>query len=189
MALVVWLALACYVLGIESLRNLQSPQENRMPKTPSSEPSFSPACDPRLPAAAFAYRTSNNLLSQTDLGAINITAWLCRDKQGVEAVQVNPNVTIAQLKQHYGSAASPDAELGFHSEGIAAEWFRTHPQLKVLQIFTERYPCAKTCAPLLKHYYPGVAWYYYYKPSSWTNDRGQFIARASKILKSAYGLP
>ena len=160
-----------------------------MPKIPSSDPAFGPACDSRLPAAALAYRRTNGLLSQTDLGALNITAWLYSNKQSVEDVQVNPNVTIAHLKQLYGSAATPDAELGFHSEAMAAEWFRTRPDLKVLQIFTERYPCSKTCAPLLRHYYPGRAWHYYYRPSSWTNDRGQFIARAAAILKSAYGLP
>ena len=56
-----------------------------MPKTPSSDPPppLSPACDPRLPAAALAYRTAHNLLSQTDLGAINVTAWLYRYPQGV----------------------------------------------------------------------------------------------------------
>ena len=160
-----------------------------MPKTPSSEPSFGPLCDPRLPTAALAYRRKNNLLSPSDLGAINVTAWLYRDKQGVEGVQVNPNVTIAHLKQLHGSAATPDAEVGFHSEALAAEWFRTRPQFTVLSIFTERYPCAKSCAPLLRTYYPGRTWYYYYKPSSWTNDRGQFIARAAGILKSVYGLP
>jgi hypothetical protein len=159
-----------------------------MPKTPSSDPPTSPICDPRLPSAALAYRKSNNLLSQTDLGALNVTAWLYCDKQGVEAVQVNPNVTIAQLKSQFGSAATPDAELGFHSEAIAAEWFRTRTQLKVLQIFTERYPCAKSCGPLLKTYYPGRTWYYYYRPSSWTTDRGQFIARAATVLKTAYSL-
>jgi hypothetical protein len=104
-------------------------------------------------------------------------------------VQVNPNVTISQLKQQHGPAATPDAEVGFHSEAVAAEWFRTRRDLKVLQVFTERYPCAKTCAPLLKDYYPGISWYFYYRSSSWTNDRGQFIARAAAILKSAYGLP
>jgi len=162
-----------------------------MPKTPSSEPPppFSPACDPRLPAAALAYRTTQNLLSQTDLGAINVTAWLYRDPQGVQGVQVNPNVTIAQLKQQFGPAPTRDAETGFHSEAVAAEWFRTRRDLTVLQVFTERYPCSKMCAPLLKHYYPGIPWYFYYRPTSWTNDRGQFIPRAAGILKSAYGLP
>ena len=114
-----------------------------MLKRPSSEPATNPICDPRLPAAALAYQRSNNLLSQTDLGTLNVTAWLYCDKEGVEAVQVNPNVTISQLKRQFGSAATPDAELGFHSEAMAAEWFRTRTQLKVLQIFTERIPVQK----------------------------------------------
>ena len=81
------------------------------------------------PATALAYRRTNGLLSQTDLGALNITAWLYCDKQGIESVQVNPNVTIAQLRQLYGSAATPDAELGFHSEAMAAEWFPDHQSI------------------------------------------------------------
>ena len=162
-----------------------------MPKTPSSEPPppLSPACDPRLPAAALAYRTAHNSLSQTDLGAINVTTWLYPNPQGVHGVQVNPNGTIAQLKQQSGAAPTPDAETGFHSEAMAAEWFRTRRDLTVLQVFTERYPCSKMCAPILKHHYPGTPWCFYTGRSSWTNGRGQFIVRAAGILKSAYGLP
>jgi Xanthomonas XOO_2897-like deaminase len=161
-----------------------------MPKVPNSKPADSPRCDPRLPDAALRYRmTANPQLTTRDaLGAINVTAWLYRDRSGVEGIQVNPNVTIAELTRVFGPAPTPDAEVGFHSEGRAAEWFRVRPNLQVLQIFTERIPCRQMCAPMLKNYYPGVPWYYYYDASSWVGNRGELLKRAGDILKAAYGL-
>lgn len=161
-----------------------------MPKIPNSKPIDSPRCDPRLPEAALRYRMTANppLTTRDALGAINVTAWLYRDKQGVQGIQVNPNVTIAELVELFGKASTPDAEVGFHSEGRAAEWFRLRPELQVLQIFTERAPCAYMCAPLLRHYYPGVPWYYYYDRGSWVGNRGELLKRAGEILKTAYGL-
>jgi hypothetical protein len=117
-----------------------------------------------------------------------VTAWLYRDKQGVEGIQANPNITIAELRALFGRAATPQAEVGFHSEARAAEWFRLRPDLQVLQIFTERVPCIHMCAPLLRHYYPGVPWYYYYDSSSWVGNRGELLKRAGDILKTVYGL-
>ncbi len=161
-----------------------------MPRTPNSRPIDSPRCDPRLPQAALRYRitASPPLTTREALGTINVTAWLYRDKQGVEGILVNPNVTIAELARAFGPAATPDAEVGFHSEGRAAEWFRTRPDLQVLQIFTERIPCARMCAPLLRVYYPGVPWYYYYDSTSWKGSRGELLKRAGDVLKTAYGL-
>jgi hypothetical protein len=128
------------------------------------------------------------LTSARYLGAINVTAWLYRDKRGVEGILVNPNTTIAELLRQFGPADTPDAEVGIHSEGRAAEWFRTRPDLRVLQIFTERVPCAMMCAPLLRHYFPGVPWYYYYDRNSWRGPGGGLIRTAAQALKSAYGL-
>jgi len=161
-----------------------------MPKAPNSKPIDSPRCDPRLPEAALRYRktTSPALTTREALGAINVTAWLYKDKSGVEGIQVNPNVTIAELTRLFGPASTPDAEVGFHSEGRAAEWFRVRPDLQVLQIFSERIPCGQMCAPLLQHYYPGVPWYYYYDSSSWIGNRGERLKRAGDILKTVYGL-
>lgn len=161
-----------------------------MPRTPNSKPIDSPRCDPRLPEAALRYRLTANppLTSRDALGAINVTAWLYRDESGAEAIQVNPNTTIAELHRLFGPAATPDAEVGIHSEGKAAEWFRIRPTLKVIQIFTERIPCAQMCAPLLRHHYPGVPWYYYYDSTSWRGARGERIKRAGDILKTVYGL-
>jgi len=123
------------------------------------------------------------------LGAINVTAWLYRDKQGVERIQVNPNTTIAELLAQFGPAETPDAEVGIHSEARAAEWFRIHPGYRVLQIFTERIPCAMMCAPMLRHYFPGVPWYYYYDRRSWTGGPGGGLLKtAGEVLKTAYGL-
>ena len=101
---------------------------------------------------------------------------------------MNPNVAIAELNRAFGPASTRDAEVGFHSEGRAAEWFRLRPDLQVPQIFTERISCRKMCSPMLRHYYPGVPWYYYYDPSSWTRDPDELLKRAGDILKTAYGL-
>ena len=90
-----------------------------MPRIPSSRPFDAPQCDMRLPEAALRYRRTANpvLTTPQALGAINVTAWLYRDRNGVEGIQVNPNVTIAELARAYGPAATPDAEVGLHSEG------------------------------------------------------------------------
>jgi hypothetical protein len=161
-----------------------------MPKTPSSRPFDSPPCDPRLPEAALVFRRLNipSLMTLKYLGAINVTAWLYRDKEGVERIQVNPNTTIAELLRQFGPADTPDAEVGIHSEGKAAEWFRTKPMFEVLQIFSERIPCPKMCAPLLRAYFPGVPWYYYYDRRSWMGPGGKLLKTAAETLKTAYGL-
>jgi len=161
-----------------------------MVRWPNSKPADSLPCDLRLPEAALRYRMANSpqLITPEALGAINVTAWLYRDKRGVEGIQVNPNVTIAELKRAFGPAPTRDAEVGFHSEALAAEWFRTRPELQVLQVFSERIPCRHMCAPLLQHYYPGVPWYFYYDSASWVGNRGEQLKRAGEILKTAYGL-
>jgi hypothetical protein len=160
-----------------------------VPKIPNARP-FEARCDVRLPQTALDFRIGHSppLTSLKYLGALNVTAWLYRDKQGVEAIQVNPNTTIAELIKQFGPAETPDAEVGIHSEGRAAEWFRVRPALQVLQIFTERIPCSKMCAPLLKHYFPGVPWFYYYDENSWRGSGGGLVKRAGEVLKTAYGL-
>ena len=160
-----------------------------MPKTPNARP-LEARCDMRLPEAALAFRKGSAppLTSLKHLGAINVTAWLYRDKQGVERIQVNPNTTIAELLRQFGPAATPDAEVGIHSEGKAAEWFRVRPDLRVLQIFSERLPCSKMCGPLLTHYFRGVPWFYYYDRNSWRGPGGGLVKSAGEALKSAYGL-
>jgi hypothetical protein len=157
-------------------------------KTPLAAPSTAMRCDLRLPAAALEYRRTHRLLTAGDLGRINVTAWLYRDESGREAVQVNPNVPLGDLRRPGETRQNLPVEVGFHSEGIAAEWFRTRRNLTVLQIFTERFPCAAMCGPLLRAYYPGWAWYFYYRPSSWKDEHGQFVARAAGVLRTAYGL-
>ncbi len=143
-----------------------------------------------MPEAAFEYRVwhSPELTTDRYLGAINVTAWLYRDKAGNQGIQVNPNITIDALIRQFGPAATPDAEVGIHSEGQAAEWFRMRPQFQVLQIFSERIPCPMMCAPLLRAYFPGVPWYYYYDRRSWVGNNGKLIKGAADVLKSAYGL-
>lgn len=161
-----------------------------MLRIPNCRPMDSARCDPRLPEAALRYRRTMNppLTTREALGAINVTAWLYRDKNGVEGIQVNPNVTIAEIVRVFGPARTRDAEVGLHSEGRAAEWFRRRPELRVLQIFSERIPCRQMCAPLLRHYYPGIPWYYYYDSGSWIGNGGELMKRAGDILKTAYGL-
>jgi len=161
-----------------------------MSRVPNSKPLDSPTCDLRLPDAALRYRMTNRppLTTREALGAINVTAWLYTDKRGTQGIQVNPNVTIGELARLFGPAPTRDAEVGFHSEARAAEWFRVRPHLKVLQIFSERIPCPRMCAPLLRHYYPGIPWYYYYDSSSWVGNTGELIKRAGDVLKTVYGL-
>ena len=160
-----------------------------MPRVPASFPGGL-LCDPRLPAAALTYRRTSNpqLLSLQDLGALNVTARLYRDAEGVERIQVNPNVTIAELRKQFGPAATRDAEVGIHSEARAAEFFRVNPRFRVLKIFSERIPCAKMCAPLLRHYFPGIPWFYYYDRRSWRGTDGELVRKAAEALTAAYQL-
>ncbi len=97
-----------------------------MPKIPNAKPIDSPRCDARLPEAALRYRRTANppLITCEALGAINVTAWLYRDRNGVEGIQVNPNITIAELNRVFGPASTPDAKVGFHSEGYDGKKYR-----------------------------------------------------------------
>lgn len=159
-----------------------------MPLTPSSRP-VGLTCDPRLPIEALAFRRSiPELLSEGGLGKVNVTAWLYFDDKGSMHVKVNPNITLAQIRAEFGRAPTRDAETGIHSEGIAAEFFRQNPRFRVLQVFSERIPCRMMCAPMLKNYFPGVPWFYYYDRESWRGDQGELIKRAAAALKVAYGL-
>jgi hypothetical protein len=157
-----------------------------MPKPASSCPSFGTPCDARLPQAALQFRLRHSppLTTARFLAGINVTAWLYRDKAGVQCIQVNPNTTIEELIRKFGPAETPNAEVGFHSELRAAEWFRVRPHFQVLQIFSERIPCPEMCGPMLKTYYPGAPWYYYYDKRSWKGTN----SKAGEILKLAYGL-
>jgi hypothetical protein len=83
-----------------------------MARIPNSKPTGSPRCDPRLPDAALRYRVRQSLTTRDVLGAINITAWLYRDKYGVEGIKVNPNVTIAELRRVFGPASTPTQRSG-----------------------------------------------------------------------------
>lgn len=161
-----------------------------MPKPTSSRPISAPPCDPRLPAAALKFRRQNAppLTNAKFLRCINVTVWLYQDKAGRTDVQVNPNTPIKELIQKFGPAETPDAEVGFHSEMHAGEWFRVRPHLKVLQIFSERIPCAYMCGPFLRTYYRDVPWYYYYDERSWRDANGKVEKKAEHILKMAYEL-
>lgn len=160
-----------------------------MPKTPNARP-FDARCDMRLPEAALAFRRKSAppLTTGKYLSAINVTVWLYRDRTGNESLQVNPNTTITELIRQFGPADTPDAEVGIHSEGKAAEWFRVRPDLRVLQIFSERIPCPKMCAPLLNRYFTNVPWFYYYDRRSWIGPGGRPLKTAGEVLKTAYGL-
>jgi len=161
-----------------------------MPRTPVHHPSFATPCDTRLPQAALQFRLRHAppLTTARYLGSLNVTAWLYQDKEGVERIQVNPNTTIAELIQQFGPAETPDAEVGIHSEMRAGEWFRVRPELKVLQIFSERIPCPKMCGPMLRTWFPGVPWYYYCDRRTWVGASGSLIRYPSDILKVAYGV-
>jgi len=153
-------------------------------KTPAAVPPYDPSrADMRLPAAALKFRADNGLLTPEDFLHLNITAWLYHDKQNVEGILVNPNTTIAQLRAQFGPADTRDAEVGIHSEAKAAEYFRTHPELTVDQIFTERIPCPAMCAPLLGNYFAGKPVFYYYDRRSWSGSKS-----AGEVLAGIYGV-
>jgi hypothetical protein len=159
-----------------------------MPKMPSSRPEGW-KCDPRLTIEALAFRRSvPGLLSPEGLGRINVTAWLYLDDRGVKQVQVNPNITLTQIRAEFGRAPTRDAETGIHSEGIAGQFFKDNPRFRVLEIFSERVPCKIMCAPMLRNYFPGVPWFYYYDRNSWRGNDGELIKRAGETLRVAYGL-
>jgi hypothetical protein len=148
-------------------------------------PLYEPALvrpDMRLPEAALRFRRENRLIDEKGLRQINVTAWLYRDRAGIEGVQVNPNTTIAELVAQFGPADTRDAEVGIHSEGRAAEFFRLRRDLTVLQIFTERTPCLKMCRPLLRNYYPNTPVFYYYDRA---RQGGRTVADG---LAAVYGL-
>ena len=163
-----------------------------MPRVPSSTPSNwkdrlgLPPCDPRLPEAALAYRREHSLIDERSLGTINVTAWLYRGAHGVEGVQVNPNIPIEKLR-NLGTEYK-HVPVGFHSEFMAAEWFRTQPKLRVLQIFTERIPC-RDCADFLRHWYEDVpGWYYYIDRRSLPDDGGPIWKQTAEGLRNVYAL-
>jgi hypothetical protein len=159
-------------------------------KIPAAVPPFDPSrADMRLPQAALKFRVDNGLTSLENLRRLNITAWLYRDQSGVQGIQVNPNTTIAELLAQFGPADTRDAEVGIHSEGRAAEFFRTHPELTVVQIFTERIPCATMCAPLLGRYFPGIPVFYYYDRRTWgSKPAGEVLAGVYAVELRALAL-
>jgi hypothetical protein len=161
-----------------------------MAKIPSSYPRHAPPCNPTLPEKALQYRFDYPPPLTTDkfLGAFNVTAWLYRDAAGVHNVHLESNTTIEELKRKFGSAETPDAEVGFHSEMLAAQWFLGRLNLQVVQIFSERIPCPKMCAPMLRTYFPGIPWYYYYDRRSWIGSDGNLVKNPAAALKVAYGL-
>jgi hypothetical protein len=159
-----------------------------MARIPVAYPHDAPRPDTlmRLPEAALQYRRKNGLIRPNYLGSINVTAWLYldeRQKSAVPQICVNPNIPIADLIAEFGPAATRDAEVGIHSEAIAGEWFnKQRDSLRVLAIFSERIPCPKMCAPLLRTYFRGIPWFFYYNRRSWPDKR------PSEILQSAYEL-
>ena len=146
-------------------------------------------CDLRLPEIALEYRRQNSLLSNDALSGINVTAWLYRDSSGVERVQVNPNTTKAELREKFPlkNSNANGQEVGLHSEQMAAAWFQSQRSTKVMQIFTERFPCWE-CSNFLQRHYPGYPWYYYYDRRNWKGDDGEIIRKIAETLRHAYGL-
>ena len=159
-------------------------------KIPAAVPPFDPSrADMRLPQAALKFRIDNGLTTLENLRRLNITAWLYRDQNGIQGIQVNPNTTIAELLAQFGPADTRDAEVGIHSEGRAAEFFRTRPELTVVQIFTERIPCATMCAPLLGRYFPGIPVFYYYDRRTWgSKPAGEVLAGVYAVELRALAL-
>lgn len=87
--------------------------------------------------------------------------------------------------QQFAPAPTPDAETGFHSELMAAQWFTERPQLCVLQIFSERFPCPFRCANFLRTNFPGTPWYYFYNRKTWLQGR-RLTKSPADVLSYAY---
>jgi hypothetical protein len=160
-----------------------------MLRTPASYPEDATPCDPRLPQAALKFRLEHlpPLTTPRFLGGFNVTAWLYRDKTGTQDIRVDVNTTIEELQRKFGPAETPDAEVGIHSEAKSAQWFQGKRNLQVLQIFSERIPCWQGCSPMLRKYFAGVPWYYYYKRGSWLQG-GKILKYPADVLKTVYGL-
>lgn len=153
-------------------------------KRPATIVPFDPArADMRLPELALRYRRQTGLLNLDDLRRINITVWLYRNENGMEDFIVNPNITIAELRRQFpASDETKDADdVGIHSEGRAAEFFRTRENLEVLQIFTERIPCFN-CSSLLRNLKQNFLISYYYDKRTWG------LKGAGAVLADVYEL-
>lgn len=160
-----------------------------MPKMPSCRPEWAGACDQRLLDEALRIRLRHNppLTSERALNGFNVSVWLYRDAAGKLACKGFLNTTIAELNKRFGPAETPDAEVGFHSEMHAGQWFRKHRTFKPIQIFSERIPCPFMCAPMLREYFPGLPWYYYYNRASWTEGK-KLLKYPAEVLTFVYGL-
>ena len=164
-----------------------------MPRIPSSIASHwkdrlpLPPCDSRLPEAALEFRREMAWTDEESLGRYNVTAWLYRDAQGHQGVQVNPNEPMRNLRKAKGH--DPDLpNVGFHSEFLAADWFRKQHGLSVLQIFTERAPC-RDCGDFLRAWYRNVpGWYYYVDRNILSGDKSSVRHQVASALKHVYGL-
>src|SRR5947209_11042209 len=123
-----------------------------MAVTPQCWPEGIARCDARLPEEALRLRRENRppLLSERYLNGFNVSVWLYRDASNKLDCKGFLNTTIAELNMRFGPAETPDAEVGFHSEMHAGQWFRENHQFKPVQMFSERIPCPKMCAPMLR---------------------------------------
>jgi len=160
-----------------------------MPKTPCSWPDCVHLCDKRLPEEALRIRRVHNppLLSDRYLNGFNVSVWLYRDADGQLGHKGFLNTTITELNSRFGPAETPDADVGFHSEMLAGQWFKDSRNFTPIQIFSERIPCPKMCAPMLRTSFPGLPWFYYYKRATWEQGRG-VRKNPAEILRSVYEL-
>lgn len=127
--------------------------------------------DPQGPlvAAAWEFRVAEGLTSQQQLGAMNVTAWLYRDKFGKDEIYVRRNITINEIQVVFDKAATKQAEIGFHAEALAGQFFLAGiSNMKVKEIFSDRIPCSNPtggnnragCLQLLKNNFPGIPVYF-----------------------------
>jgi hypothetical protein len=161
-----------------------------MPKTPSCWPEEAGLCDKRLPEESLRIRREHKpepLTSARYLNGFNVSVWLYKDAAGRLDFKGFLNTTIGELNRRFGPAATPDAEVGFHSEMHGGQWFKEHLNLKPLQVFSERIPCPYMCAHMLRKDFPGVPWFYYYNRRTWEQG-GKFLKSPADILTSVYGL-
>ena len=154
---------------------------NRTPGAPNPQ-------GPML-AAAWDFRNRDGLTNQQQLAAMNVTAWLyTSNKTGRDEIYVIRNITKNEIIAALGPAQTPQAEVGFHAEALAGQFFLTNiSKSKVKQIFSERFPCSNKggsnalgCKQMLQNYFSSIPVYYMYQIYDTTEDGNAPVAKALK---------
>ena len=153
---------------------------------PEAQDSQSP-----LVAAAWAFRLADHLTNQQQLAAMNVAAWLyTNNASSKDEIYVRRNITKNEIVAEFGPAPTKPAEVGFHAEAVAGDFFRKGiNRMKVRAIFSERVPCSNPtggnwragCRQLLQHYFSEFPVYYMYNSYDTTEDGNAPVGKALSL--------